>query len=289
VDYSFFPGCALEASCPHYYKSTRATCEALGITLTEVEDWNCCGATAYIGTDEDKAIAYSARNLALAEAAGATDLVTACNACYITLRKAGKCYRESKPIRDNVSRALSAAGLAYRGTVDVRHIAEVFLNDVGTDRIAAAVKRDLGGLKVAAYHGCLLSRPFTDVDDADHPTILDKLLSAAGAHLVPFPMTAKCCGGMLMTTRRDVSLPLVHDILSCARAYGADCVAVACPLCSINLEAYQESLRVQFDFGPPMPIVLFTQLIGSALGISEEALGLEQCFVDVRPALAAYA
>lgn len=278
MNYLFYPGCALEASSPHYYKSCKVSCEKVGIQLEELEDWTCCGATAYIGTDEVKATAYSARNLALAEQAGATDLVTACNACYITLRKADKCFA-NEVMRRDVNQALAAAGLAYGGSVRVRHIAEVLLNDVGPERIRETITAPLDGLKVACYHGCLLTRPFTDVGDPERPDIMDRILSPTGAEIVDFPATAKCCGGMLMTTRRDVGLTLVYEILSCARAMGADVIAVACPLCSVNLEAYQDAVSQSFDWDRPMPIVLFTQLLALAQGASAEAVGLDQCMI----------
>ncbi|MBD3175023.1 MAG: disulfide reductase, partial [Armatimonadia bacterium] len=219
MNYLFYPGCALEASSPHYYKSCKFACEKVGIELDELEDWTCCGATAYVGTDEVKATAYSARNLALAEQRGATDLVTACNACYITLRKADKCFT-NEAMRNDANMALKAAGLEYNGTVRVRHIAEVLLNDAGTEGIAESVTSPLEGLKVACYHGCLLTRPFTDVGDPERPVIMDRVLEPTGAEMVDFPVTSKCCGGMLMTTRREVALPLVYEVLSCARTMG---------------------------------------------------------------------
>lgn len=289
-EYLFYPGCALDASSAHYYKSAVGACKQLGIVLKELPDWSCCGATAYVGSDEDKAVAYSARNLAIAQSLGADELVTACNACYVTLRKAEKLFVNGPDIRDNVSRALRAAGLSYNGGVNVRHIAEVLLTDVGPAEIAAKVTRRLDGLRVATYHGCLLTRPFSDIGDPERPTLLNRVLVPTGATMVPFPLTARCCGGMMMSTRRDeVGIPLVYDILSCAKAMGAQCIAVACPLCSVNLEGYQDQVARRYNWPERMPIVLFTQLLGIALGASAEAVGLEQCIVDPEPLLAAYA
>jgi len=288
MSYLLYPGCALEASSSHYGKSAKATMAALGSGLRELDQWSCCGATAYVGTDEDKAVAYSARNLALAQSEGATDLVTACNGCYVMLRKANACWNASPTLQARVSKALGSAGLKYDGSVRVRHLAEVMLNDIGVEAISARVKASLSGLKVAAYHGCQISRPFDDVENAERPTVLNKLLAATEAEVVPFPMTAKCCGGMLMTTRRDVALGLVKSILACARAKGADCVAVACPLCCVNLECYQESIRSELGWDKPMPVVPFTQLLGIALDVPPEELGLDQCMVDVEPVLARY-
>jgi heterodisulfide reductase subunit B len=288
MEYLFYPGCALEASSAHYGKSAKATMAALGSELNELDDWSCCGATAYVGTDEDKSVAYSARNLALAQSQGAKDLVTACNGCYVMLRKANACWSGSVTIHGHVSRALEAAGLTYDGSVSVRHLAEVMLNDIGVEAISAKVKASLSGLKVAAYHGCQISRPFDDVDNAERPTMLNQLLAATEAEVVPFPLTARCCGGMLMTTRREVALDLVYNILSCARAKGADCIAVACPLCCVNLECYQESISARYGWGEPMPVVPFTQLLGIALDVPARELGLDQCMVDVEPMLARY-
>lgn len=289
MEYLFYPGCALDASSSHYAESAHAVCDRLGITLRDLDDWSCCGATAYVGTDEDKSVAYSARNLALVEQAGGEQVVTACSGCYVQLRKAAKCFNGGPKVRARVSRALAAAGLEYRGTVRVRHLAEVLLSDVGPERIAEATTRSLKGLKVAAYHGCQLSRPFDDIAHAERPELLHRLLAPTGAELVPFPATAKCCGGMLMTTREDVALDMAHSVLRCARDAGADCVAVACPLCSVNLECYQGRIARRHGYEREMPIVLFTQLLGLAVGAPVAGLRLDQCYVSAKEALAAFA
>jgi heterodisulfide reductase subunit B len=286
MDYLFYPGCALESSTTHYYKSTHATAKALGIGLRDLDDWSCCGATAYIGTNEEKAVAYSARNLALAESAGASNLVTACSGCYVMLRKAQKLFVQGPEIRDRVAGALAAAGLTYSGAVRARHFADVLLNDVGPDKIAERVRVNLGNVRIAPYHGCQLSRPFSDLDSPEKPTLLNRLLAPTGAEIVPFPLTSKCCGGMLMTTRREVGLRLTWELLSCARQLKADCLAVACPLCCVNLECYQSQIARQYDWGKPLPVVPFTQILGVALGVPASELALDQCYVAAEPLMA---
>ena len=90
-DYLLYPGCSMESSARAYYDSLKAISEPLGIDLKEIDDWNCCGATEYLGISRTPAYALIARNLAIAATGlptGPSELVAPCSACYLNLAKA---------------------------------------------------------------------------------------------------------------------------------------------------------------------------------------------------------
>ena len=283
--YSYFPGCSLTATNRAYDISTRSVADVLGVKLSELDDWNCCGATAYLPIREKRSFVLSARNLAIAERQG-RDLATICNACYVVLRKTNKYMAEDRKLHDEVRGALQAGGMDYRGTVRVRHFLEIVVNDLGEEAVRSRVKRDLSGLKVACYSGCQLSRPFDDIDDAEFPVIMERLVGWLGAEVVPFPLGAKCCGGLTMTTAPDTGQLLTGKILKGAKERGADCVATACPLCQINLEAYQEKVGEVVGADCHVPVLYFTQLMGSAFGLQSKALALGDSLTPVEALLA---
>ena len=286
--YTYYPGCAQEASSAPYGASACAVCEKLDVGLHELEDWNCCGATAYMAVAELQAFVISARNLALAEKTASRDIVTTCNGCYVVLNKANKYMQSDPALKEQIDAVLDGVGLAYSGSLRVRHLLDVLVNDVGVEGVAGRMTTSLEGLKVAPYYGCQIGRPFDDFDHAEQPMTLDRLLAGLEATVVDFPLKATCCGGMLMSTKQDVCLGLVKSLMDCAEARGADCIATTCPLCHLNLEAYQAQLGQESGRCYQMPIVYFTQLVGLALGADPKRLQLDAALVPVEPAVARY-
>jgi len=278
--YSYYPGCSLMATNRAYDVSTRSVARALGIEMTELDDWNCCGATAYMPIREKRSFVLSARNLAIAEKQG-RELATVCNACYVVLRKTNKCMAENAELRGEIRRALQAGGMDYGGTVRVRHFLDIVVNELGEEEIRARLKHPLGGLKVACYSGCQLSRPFDDTDHPEFPELMDRLAGWLGAEAVPFPMSAKCCGGMSMTTHPETGRVLTGKILAVAKQRGADCVATACPLCQVNLEAYQDQVSDAAGADCRIPVLYFTQLMGIAFGLGSKDLALGDSLTPV--------
>ena len=283
--YSYFPGCSLTSTNRAYDVSTRSVARALGIELTELDDWNCCGATAYMAIREKRSFVLSARNLAIAEKQG-RQLATICNACYVVLRKTNKYMAEDPKLSDEIHKALGAGGMDYGGSVPVRHFLDILVNDIGEEAVKRRVKRDLSGLKVAGYSGCQLSRPFDDLDHPEFPQLMNRLVGWLGAEVVPFPFGAKCCGGMAMTTRPETGQKLSGRILKVAKQQGADCIATACPLCQVNLEAYQGQIGASEAADCRIPVLYFTQLVGTALGLETKDLILSDSLTPVESLLA---
>jgi heterodisulfide reductase subunit B len=267
-----------------YDKSAQVVCKALDIDLAELNDWNCCGASAYMSIHEMKAHLLSARNLVLAEKEK-KDLVVVCPACLTTLTKTNHYLAEESKFRRTIDASLKAANLQYHGSVKVRHLLDVIVNDVGEQEVKANIKRKLTGLKVAPYYGCQLTRPFAEIDDKEFPTILDRLLGWIGAEPVNFPLKTKCCGGLLMMTHEGVALGLNRNLLACAQQNGAECIITICPLCHMNIETYQGDVNKMFGTNFKIPTLYFTQLIGLAFGFSRKELGIDQEMIPSQPLL----
>jgi heterodisulfide reductase subunit B len=284
MKYSYFPGCSLKGTGRAYEESLLAVLRVLDVKVQELDDWNCCGATAYMAVDESSAFTLASRNLAIAEKLD-LDLMAPCAACYLVLLKTQYYQAKYPAIRAVVQRGLSAAGLNYAGEVRIRHPLDILVNDVGLDAIRAKLKEPLYGLKVAPYYGCQVVRPYSTFDHQDFPTTMDRLLAATGAEVVPFPLKTKCCGGSQTGTIPEVGSRLCHIIRQEAQRKGASLIATLCPLCQFNLDAYQDKRPGQWYEPIRMPVVYFTQLMGLAFGLSPKELGLSRNIIDAMPVL----
>lgn len=277
MKYAFFPGCSLESTAWDYDRSTRAVCKALGVGLVDIPGWACCGSTPAHATSEALSVALPALNLQKAEPLEAP-VMTACASCYARLRTANHRVASDPAERAKTERI---TGRAYDGQVQVHHVLDVLANHVGVDVLRERVRCPLQGLRVACYYGCLLSRPpeIVAFDDPEHPTVMERLLEAAGAEPVRWPFATECCGAGLSLTHPDVVCRLGHRLLSMARAAGADLVAVACPMCQMNLDLRQKDAAEAHGPLPETPIPYITQLLGLALGLEPAELGLGALFV----------
>ena len=290
-EYLLYPGCSMESSARAYCDSLKAIMEPLGIHMKEIDDWNCCGATEYLGINLIPAYALIARNLALAsqQKNGTRTVVAPCSACYLNLAKTDYYMAERPTLGAKVNEALAAGGLNYvPGTLDVRHLLDVLINDVGLDVIKSKVTRPLTGLRVAPYLGCMTPRPDYQHrwSDHEHPTELDDLLKALGAEVIDFPMKTSCCGGHMPHISPESAFELIRRLVYEADEYKTDLMATVCPMCQMNLDAYQGETNRYFGTNYKIPIVFFTQLMGLAFGIPAENLGFGLELISTRSALA---
>ncbi|HIP96982.1 MAG TPA: disulfide reductase [Anaerolineae bacterium] len=282
--YFYYPGCSMSSSAIEYNVSTQAVLRELGAELVEVEDWTCCGASAAETVSFLLSFVLPARNLALAERMdGEGDFLVSCSACYTNHYKVGEHAKGDPRLLDKINAALSVEGLTYTDERRVRHLLDVIANDFGPQAIVARVKRSLTGLRVAPYYGCQTVRPYSPFDDAEYPETMDRVLTATGAEVFPYAMKAKCCGGALMTTKKDVALKLVGGLLRAAK--GADCIATVCPLCQMNLEAYQGDVSRYMGEDLHIPVLYLPQLLGLAFDLPRESLRLERNIASPRPVL----
>ena len=285
--YTYFPGCSSEATAVGLDISTRAIAEVLGMELKELEDWNCCGSTPYGSLDETESIVIAARNLALAEKTG-LDLVTPCSSCFVTLNKARIHMMEKPQLKEKVNAALAAVNLEYKGTVKVRLLIEALMSDITTKQISGKVKKPLKDLKVAPYTGCQEVRPRFGFDHPENPVALDDIVTAVGADVVPYPSKCKCCGGSAVIAEEGLTLELMYRLLDDAAKNGAECIVTPCPLCQMNLDAYQGKVNAKYNTKFNLPVLFVTQLIGVAVGLKADQLGLKKNIVSPNKVLAKY-
>ncbi len=290
MKYGYYPGCSLEKNAIAYHESAMAATKPFGVEFVEIDDWNCCGATEYIALNLTAAYSLVARNLAIAEKQDNNGQVVApCSACFLNLSKAAQYLADSPALNEKVNTALAAGGMHYdAGHLRVRHLLDIVVNDIGYDAIAEKVTKPLKGLRIAPYYGCLIVRPaFQGVfDDAEYPTTLDKLMKTLGATVVDYPMKAHCCGGHMTQISQSTGLELIRQLLQNAAENQADAIVTLCPMCQLNLDAYQNDVNKFFKTNYQIPILYFTQVMGLALDIPAADLGIGKEFIDARPALA---
>jgi heterodisulfide reductase subunit B len=278
---AYYPGCSLHSMAIEFQLSTEAAAEALGLILTEPKGWTCCGSSPAHKLDPDDALRMPLENLALIERTGFEEVAVPCAACYSRFRAA---LHEIEADPDLKERMDERMGYEYQGAVRVRSLVDVMAEGVGTAAIAERVEKPLDGLKVACYYGCLLTRPpkIAGVAHYEYPENMDRVVDALGADALDWNGKTRCCGAGLAATVPERALELCRWLIDQARAVGADCIAVACPLCHANLDGRQ----LQMDnLTQRMPILYFTQLMSLAFGKDLNAAGLRKNLVDPLPLL----
>lgn len=262
--------------------SALETTKKLGVQLNELDDWNCCGATTYFYIDELLAYTLCARNLAIAEKTG-LDVVAPCSACYKNMFFTAAHLRKDADLAEHVNFALEEDNLHFDGNVNVKHLIEVFAQDIGPEELKRNVTNPLKDMRIAPYYGCQIVRPQKEKEPVEQPLFFEEMLSAVGATPVDYPLKMRCCGGSLIISSRTAALTMVRNLLQSAVDNRTDVIATACPMCQVNLEVYQQQVNQEFGTNFSVPVMYFTQLIGMALGIPNKKLGIGREFVAMAP------
>lgn len=279
MKYAYYPGCSLHSTAREYDMSTREVANVLGIELIEIPDWICCGATPAHITIHLLSLALPVKNLLQARRMDSYEVMTCCAACFSRLKIANKFMKDDLNHRKKVNEIV---GEEYRGEVRVRHFLDILTNVFGLKNLSDRVTKKMGGLRVACYYGCLLTRPpeITGLDDVEEPHMMDDLMHAVGAETVNWSYKTECCGASFSLTKLEIVLRLSCDILQMAFDEGARAIVVACPLCQSNLDLRQPMINKRFKKDFDMPIFYFTQLVGLALGIDHKKLGLNKHIIN---------
>lgn len=284
--YAYYPGCSGLGTSKEYDMSTRAVCEALGMELIDIPDWNCCGSSPAHTVDDRLAGALSARNLVQAgDIEGVDAIITPCPSCLANLKTSR--YRLQKPeFRAEVNKLLERP--VHGDILPVKSVLQVIVEDVGMEELRYRVRNPLKGMSIAPYYGCIMNRPpkIMEFDSHENPMALDTILEALGATVAPFNLKVECCGASFGVARRDIVERLSGKLLNLAAENKAQAMVTACPLCQMNLDARQNQINVANSTNHSMPIFYFTQLIGLALGFSQSQMGLEKLVVSPRELLA---
>jgi len=276
--YAYYPGCSAHSTARDMHESSLAVASKLGIDFVEPEGWTCCGASAAHQTDKMLSIALPAANLIQVQKMG-MDMVVNCAACYNRMKTANFEIKNSKQIKERVNGLIKSD---YDGSVPVRHFIEILLQDVGIEKLRKAFNGSLNGLKVACYYGCFLVRPheIMQFDDPENPTSLDDLVTVMGGEALDWPSKVECCGGGLNLTRTDLLVKFSASIIEMAKKSGADCIAVACPMCHASLDLRQIDIEKATGQHYEMPVLYITQLIGICLGATAKDLGLQRLMTN---------
>ncbi len=276
---AYYPGCSLHSSSVEYDISTRKVCAALGIELVEVKDWICCGSSPAHQYDDLMSVALPAKNLAMVRQTDDLKQVCApCASCYSRLKVTQQRLKDDN-LKKDVEKVID---MEYPEDIEVLHMLDVVTEKAGIDNIKEKVVKNLSGLKVACYYGCLMTRPpkVTGKKQYENPTQMESLVEALGAEAVDWNMKTFCCGAAFALTKTDVVLELTKKILTDAEASDADAISVGCPLCHANLDGRQTQINSKFKTNFHTPIFYFTELMGLALGIEAKELGILKHITD---------
>ena len=258
---SYFPGCTLRTKAKELDDYARRSAEALGVTLEEVDDWQCCGGVYTTASNEVATKLSSVRALANARDKG-QPLVTVCSACHNVIKQTNNELRTRPEIALKVNRYMKPE-IPYNGETEVLHFLELLRDKVGFDKIREAVAKNeqnpLKGKKIGAYYGCLLLRPNTvmQMDDPENPSIIEDLISALGATPVIYPYRNECCGGYMAVEDPADAKKKCNAVMKNADSFGVDMLVTACPLCRYNLNKSDSET----------PVLYFTELMAEALGV----------------------
>jgi heterodisulfide reductase subunit B len=269
MKYAYFPGCKIPRHLPEYDRTTRAVLDRLGVRLAEVR-FNCCGYP--IRQQSFEASVFSAaRNLALARRDHLT-LLTPCKCCYGNLKHAEYWLKQRPNLRIAVNDRLAREGLHWDDDIRVIHLLTLLDEDLGEGMIRERVVKPLTGLRVAAHYGCHALRPseVTQFDNPLAPTIFERLLAAAGATPVDWPLRLECCGNPLQGKNDRLSLNLMTRKLQDARHAGADVVATACTYCQMQFDRVKSEAVFQGQGRDYPPAVLVSVLLGVSMGLNFE-------------------
>lgn len=272
----FYPGCSLTGTSREYNESVKAIARAFNITLQEVKDWNCCGATAAHSINKRLSLSLPLRILALAEEQGIEEMVVPCASCYNRLFTTQKALEKDPSLCEELVRELS---MTYKGTVRIINVLQ-FVEKYVKPQLKERVTRPMDR-KVACYYGCLLIRPHKVLafDRVEDPRSMDEIMSLLGATALDWGFKTECCGAGLSVSHTSSVSRLSGQILRDATDRGAEAIIVACPMCHSNLDMRRPEINESIGQKVTVPVLYITQAIGLAIGLDEKELGLHRNFV----------
>jgi len=273
---AFYPGCTVPVRNLNYELASRRVAEKLGLELVDEPRFQCCGFPMKSLSIED-ALTLAGRNLALGGGLG-LDLVTLCSACAGTLAEAAHELDRNEELRERVNQRLKGIGLKYEPGRKVFHFVRYLVEEVGWERLEAAVERPLKGFGFVPHYGCHYLKPsevMERFDDPQRPRTLHRLIELTGARAVEDGRAPGCCGGGLLGSEEELANLLSADRLLAAERAGADGLALICPFCNVMLEGQQKKINKSLELDLRVPIFFLPQLLGLAMGFSPSELGFK--------------
>jgi len=282
LKFALYPGCAAQGATPELYQSAMAVIRRLGIEVVELTAASCCGAGVTTEANPEAALALNARTFAQAEKLG-LDVMTICGTCQGVMSAAGRRLSQEAGLLDRINGLLEPEGLAYRGTVRVRHLLWIIVRDIGLHELRRHVRVPFKDFRVAPFYGCYILRPSWDLgfDDPENPTSMEKVIQAVGGESVAYAGRTKCCGFPIILEKEQIAVTMAGANMKEAKDKGADFMVTPCPLCHMSLDIYQERAGNAVGTKLDLPILHLPQLIGLAMGIPAGELGLSRHLISV--------
>lgn len=281
MDIAYYPGCSLHQSSQFYDLQTRTLFSRLGIQLKEIDDWSCCGATSAGKFDDFLAVALPARNLGIAEKSGFKDMLIPCSGCYSSHLMSQTRLEQDTGLLSDINKEL---GATVHNTLKLRTILELLLETLESGALTSIKTKELTGINAACYYGCM-TRFAYDVpvsDNIENPTGMERLLGAIGADTTDWSYKTACCGASAAINDPETALNLMGKIMKDAVERGCNCFVTTCPMCQLNLDAYQEKFCNKSGIYERLPVYFITELIGIAIGITLEEMNADRHFVDAK-------
>jgi len=275
MNYALFLGCTIPAREPSYELSVRKVFNKLGINLIDLNGATCCAPMPIESLDFKTSLTIAAYNICLAEEAK-LDLITICNGCFLVLSRANKWLKNNEKLKAEINDVLVKVGKEFRGIVNVKDYLQVLHNDLGIEKIKKNISKSLDGLNTAVFYGCHVLRPSSvlNFDDPENPHILEDMVELTGATSIPHLHKTRCCGGLLRGISDDIANKLARDKLFNISQAQPDCIITVCPFCFLQLDIGQLSIQRQFKESYNIPILHYPELLGLAMGIKPDELGL---------------
>ncbi len=281
IKYALFLGCNIPARVQQYETSARSVFAELGVDIEDIKEFNCCGYPLR-NSDFKTFVLFSARNLALAEKLG-LNMITLCKCCYGSLKMAEHHMKENSFLKDEVNETLAKEGLEYKGNLEIKHFLSALYSDIGINTLKEKITRSFKDIKIATHYGCHALRPsnIMQFDDPVSPVIFDRLVELTGAKSIDWSLKLECCGAPVLGINDDLSMNLTEKKLTDGKKAGADYLCTACPWCHLQFDSVQKMMIEQQRLNNHLPAILFPQLLGLAMGIDKETLGIDMNQIDI--------
>ena len=274
MKYALFLGCNIPARVQQYEASARSVLAGLGVDVEDIKEFNCCGYPLR-NSDFKTFILFSARNLALAEKLD-LNVITLCKCCYGSLKMAEHYMEEDSFLKDEVNETLAKEGLEYNGNLGIKHFLSALYSDIGINALKEKITKSFKDLKIATHYGCHVLRPsnIMQFDNPVSPVIFDRLVELTGAKSIDWALKLECCGAPVLGINDDLSMSLTENKLTDGKRSGADYLCTACPWCHLQFDSVQKMMIEQQRSNNHLPAILFPQLLGLAMGIDKQTLGI---------------
>ncbi|MBU4099889.1 MAG: CoB--CoM heterodisulfide reductase iron-sulfur subunit B family protein [Proteobacteria bacterium] len=281
MKYTLFLGCNIPARVQQYEASARSVLAGLGVDIEDIKEFNCCGYPLR-NSDFKTFVLFSARNMALAEKLG-LNVLTLCKCCYGSMKMAEHYMEEDSLLKNEVNETLAKEGLEYNGNLEIKHFLSALYSDIGINTLKEKITRSFKDIKIATHYGCHVLRPsnIMQFDNPVSPVIFDRLVELTGAKSIDWALKLECCGAPVLGINDDLSMNLTKNKLTDGKRSGADYLCTACPWCHLQFDSVQKMMIEQQRINNHLPAILFPQLLGLAMGIDKQALGINMNQIDI--------